>query len=623
MLATMGMVTEAANPQVGELLGRWGRGPSYVVEMDGDLAFIGSGSNVLIAEVTDLEDLQIIGEVVLPGVVFGLSLEGGLLAVASGGGGHFINVSDPFQPAYLGFIEPPAFKRYSGVLLREGIAHFVGWQVFSIVDCRDPSDPVLVGGLGGIGSDRIVLDDNAYAYVPNPFSGIATIDVINPAFPTKVGVYPSSAEAAIALDDSYLYSAGGQGFSVIDYSVPAVLEQVGFLDMADVGSGMDIHGDRAYVAAGDDGFTVIDVSNPVAPVVSGSLASAGEGGYTIAVSGQKAVASDFDVIRVLDLTQPDIPIETDRLSMPGYSWSAAISGDLVLVGDYLQGLRVLDFSNPEEPFEVGFVGIQRYVVDVAVGGHLAVMANGVDGITIVDFAEPSAPQVIGALDTPGRAQKVAVSGGLALVADMDGGLRVIDISVPELPIEIGIYDPETDVVDVAVSGSFVFLAVTGVGIQSIDLSDSGNPVPASVIFPGASPQAIDVDGDLLVSAQDHDTGMLAVIDISEPWAMTPLGTWNSPISWDGGRMVGIGDGMAYLIGSGDTAHVFDLADPADPVEVLEIPGIRQRMDVYVSGRRVVFAEIDAGIALHFNISRRLFFDDFETGDMAAWSEVVQ
>ena len=91
-----------------ELVGRWPYGPTEAVAISGNYAYFGSGTVLQIANVSVQATPQLVGEVVLPGVVRGVAVSGGYAYVADSYSGlRVIDVSTPAAPVEVGFYVTP------------------------------------------------------------------------------------------------------------------------------------------------------------------------------------------------------------------------------------------------------------------------------------------------------------------------------------------------------------------------------------------------------------------------------------------------------------------------------------------------------------------------------------
>ena len=201
---------------------------------------------------------------------------------------------------------------------------------------------------------------------------------------------------AVETQNEYAYVGQGGVLSILDISVPADLNMVGYTrSFPDIVQAVAVEDDFAYIADNTAGLLIIDISNPAEP------------------------------------------IEVGAYDTPGYASDVAVMDGYGYVADYFDGLRVVDISNPTSPNEVGFFSNLAAMRGVAISGDYAFVANDYLGLQVVDISNPAVPVEVGNFDTPGEAYDVALSGNYAFVADTTGGLRIIDISTPSSPVEVG------------------------------------------------------------------------------------------------------------------------------------------------------------------------------------------
>jgi len=323
-----------------ELVGRWPFGPPYAVAISGDYVYFGSGTVLLIADVSAPASPQLVGEVLLPDFVGAVEVSGGFAYVADYDAGlRVIDVSTPAAPIEVGFVDTPG--RAFGVAVSGG-----------------------------------------FAYVADFTAGLRVVDVSTPAAPIEVGFYDTPGRAyGVAVSGGYAYVADwSKGLRVVDVSTPAAPIEVGFYDTPGSAYGVAVSGGYAYVGDGTAGLRVVDVSTPAAPIEVGYTSGLS---YGVAVSGGYAYVVDNNWgLRVIDVSMPAVPVEVAFFVMPGQADDVAVSGNYAYVADGNAGLRVVDVSTPAAPFEVGFYGTPGYANGVAVSGGYAYVAEGEAGIEI-------------------------------------------------------------------------------------------------------------------------------------------------------------------------------------------------------------------------------------------------
>ena len=122
-------------------------GPTFAVATSGDYAFFDSGPALKIADVTDPAAPLVVGEIVLPDWVNGITVSGDYVYVGDGEAGlRVIDVSDPSAPVEVGFFYMPFGILFYGVAVSGGFAYVAdGPGGVRVIDVSTPSEPVEVG----------------------------------------------------------------------------------------------------------------------------------------------------------------------------------------------------------------------------------------------------------------------------------------------------------------------------------------------------------------------------------------------------------------------------------------------------------------------------------------------
>ena len=147
-----------------ELVGRWPYGPSHAIEIAGDRVFFGSGTALLMADVSTPQAPVLVAQMRLPDLPRGIAVTESHVYVAA-------------ESAGLRVIE-------------------VGPSTFTEVGFLDTPDWAL---------DVAVA--NGYVYLADRDSGLRVIDVSDPAAPTETSVHPDTSNGASV--------AGGKLLSLI------------------------------------------------------------------------------------------------------------------------------------------------------------------------------------------------------------------------------------------------------------------------------------------------------------------------------------------------------------------------------------------------------------------------
>ncbi len=196
-------------------------------------------------------------------------------------------------------------------------------------------------------------------------------------------------------------------------------------------------------------------------------------------------------------------------------------GDIAYFGDGAI-LRIVDYSTPATPVELGHVLLLGPIYDIEVVGNHAYIGTVSDGMRIVDVSNPAVPFEVGGIVFPQATMDVAISGNIAVAALRGEGIRVVDISNPAAPAEVGSLASVGDLFAVAVSGDYAYVSGYTEDFDVVDISDPAAPV--------------------LVGSSDDLNGAGYSISTS---------------------------GDHAFVATADHIHVFNVADAANPIEVVQ------------------------------------------------------
>ncbi len=589
-------VPPAAAQDCPELLGRWPYGPASAVAVSGSLAFVGSGTTMLVIDVSTPGSPQLLGDVALPDIARGITVADDYAYVAVGYSGlRVVDVSVPSAPVEIGFVDTPGDAwavAVSGSYAYVADGSSGGLRVISVAN---PSAPAEVGFLDTLSGAFDVAVAGSYAYVANGnIRGLRVISIANPSAPIEVGFLDTPGVAqGIAVAGSYAYVADGSGggLRVISIANPSAPAEVGFLDTQGSASDVVVAGGLAFVADGYSNVRLVDVSTPTAPAARGILFNPGNSIGVVVAGGLAYVVGDSEGLVIGEFSDPDAPTRVGSYQTAGSSISVAVDGGLAYVGTSRpDGLRVLDLATPSAPLEVGWVDLLGSPQQVVISAGHAFVPVLDAGLQVLDFSDPLAPVPIGLLDTPGEARGVAVLGNTAYVADGSSGLRVVDVGVPGSPAELGFVDTPGAAFGVAVDGNYAYVADHSAGLRVIDVSNPASPTEVGFLEIPDSAWAVALTGDLALTVGDS---YLQVIDVSAPEAPQVVGSLSLGRGWN----IEVGGSLAYIANLYGGLAVVDISTPAAPALVgsYDTPG--QTYSVALSNGMVMAADGDAGVAV--------------------------
>ena len=433
-------------------------------------------------DVSNPQQITRVGGSDTPGNAWHLKVAGAYAYVADEATGVLVfNVSNPASPTLVATCDTPDYAE--GIDLAGNFAYVADVNGLQIIDISNPAAPLLRGkGFNTIGTAYDVRYSNGLAYVADNERGVQIVDVANPDALTLRGSAQTTGDASVVqvignrayvLDQRY-------ELIVLDVTDPAKPSVLGFVGLT--GAGYDLHvvGNWAFVAT-SLGLNVVDVSNPAAPVLRSNDFTTTY--YGLQVVGNKAyIAGDTRGIRVIDVTDPTKPVKQPFFDTPGVARDVQILGSLAYVADGDAGLSILDMSNASAPVVVGRCDTPGFAVGISVSGNLAYVADYNKGLQIIDVSNPALPKLIGGFDTPGNALNVALAAaGLAVVSDEAGGIQVIDVSNPAAPAAATSFATDGPVRQVGVAGDIAYAAVGNNGVQILHIAgiDASPPVVAS------------------------------------------------------------------------------------------------------------------------------------------------
>ena len=224
--------------------------------LSGTIAYVacsnwGDSSHLMMIDVSDPATPVILHSFETPGQALDVKVIESIAYVADGDEGlQIIDVSDPKSPRILGHIDTQDSAK--GIDVVNSKAYVAdedgGLQII------DVNDPVNLRILGGVETKRAVdvKVANQFAYVADSCYGVKIIDVSNSEFPRIVGAVDrlEGCSENITVKNQFAYvSAGDGGVQIIDISDPAVPLLFDTMNMPDHASGVEVVGDKAYVAS--------------------------------------------------------------------------------------------------------------------------------------------------------------------------------------------------------------------------------------------------------------------------------------------------------------------------------------------------------------------------------------
>jgi len=462
-----------------------GQASSNIAAMDvvvqGDKAYVVAAIGAMGLVVCDLTDpttpvLQ--GNVPLPGLPYGLSVAGDVVAVAWAedppyqftGGAVICDVSDPLAPSEVASIES-GYMSY-GVAIDGPWLYLCSGGV-RIYDISNPGAPQPVSELGSPGVAYGAAVAGSTAFICNG-EGLTIHDVSDVESPLLLGSYeaPLPLRSLAAQGDLVALSRGETEFyTLADPSAPQLLSSLPFYarDIA-MSDGF------AFVVSTD--LMVADLEDPTAPLIIAERPISSIYAAGLDPAGDRLCLGGYQEVELFDVSDPGDPIAQGGWNPQDPVFSVAWSGDLVLTG-HVTGMDIHDVTDPDNPQLVGthyssqrIVGLATrdslvYVLeananfwmggvlraidisdpttpsvrssmslteltsymdaaptDIVLHGSFAYVSADLGGAVVVDITDPDQLEMVGQVETAGSAYRIAVTGDYALIGDRYAGLNV-------------------------------------------------------------------------------------------------------------------------------------------------------------------------------------------------------
>jgi hypothetical protein len=626
-----GNAARAGTPSL-EVISAWG-GPVNDVEVapGGNIAYIGSGRRLVVANISNLAAITEIGSIDLRFTVCDIAIQGNLAYVAT----NYHNFSAPAS--------------------------------FHVVDISNPAAPLEVWNsastpLASGQIDKLCLHGNC-AYLRHDTDGehpglIDVYDLSQPAAPVRLGYIENivslnsqASQMEVVGDRLYVFGApDGSGLAIYDLNSPNPLQPalLGTLRIGGECKDLAVDGDYAYLSIGSDAvrpISIVNVSNPASPtLVSTSVVQAAGTAHGISafngylyVSNWNFPTTEQHFLRIYDVgSNPAVPIELPTYATHGDIRDIVFSDGRGWVLDDGEGAIALDITNPASLTRLGnyYSPARLTGMDKPTGGNLLYVVDEWNGFTILDVSNPkSMPVVVGIFQTPTPATltnamnwAIDVVGDRAYFSAGYNGFMVVDVSNPASTTLLftGFASPSWPgsswrARSVQVVDEIIYVAFTGAGwcggppalvwgmhtynattmallgqaflgcgyAESVAVNDQGimftggnppevvdasNPSAPVLINSDAGPSlsnSVALEGNVrLLARAYHGAGAgLYLHDVSTP--ANPAQLASAPTSGELSWLA-LQNHRAYVLENSSNCHVYDVSNPQQPQPIVTL-----------------------------------------------------
>ncbi len=145
-----------------------------------------------------------------------------------------------------------------------------------MINVTDPYHLRVVGHRDTPGIATGITCDDDFCYIADYVNGLRIYRVNRPEAPVLFGYVPTPGYAcAVAVQGDFAYVADWNNLQIVDVSNHGDPQPRGSLGMPDEAWGVDVAGQRAFVATLSGGVRIVDVSDPSAPRETGFVITPG------------------------------------------------------------------------------------------------------------------------------------------------------------------------------------------------------------------------------------------------------------------------------------------------------------------------------------------------------------
>jgi hypothetical protein len=290
----------------------------------------------------------------------------------------------------------------------------------------------------------------------------------------------SEVNFGVAYDIEYtgntVYVTGNHGVEVIDISDRSTPETIKQLNIAEGCFGVEIEGDRLYVAGITDGLLIYDITESTDPQLLGTHPIVA---LNMFVQGDYAYVLSGEMWSIIDVTDSENPTTVSETFTDRMNYRIQKVDDTIYIGEDRIGLKVYDVSDPENPELIRTVSNTAGIFDIAVQDDVLYLACHGNGVKSLDINDRMNPQLLDTYNDGGEAYGCHIVDGLLLVADLQEGIKILDVTDPTSITLIGSFTA-THPHGVTGDESYVYLADQDHGLE---IFQYGDDIEASTIEP--------------------------------------------------------------------------------------------------------------------------------------------
>ena len=256
---------------------------------------------------------------------------------------------------------------------------------------------------------------------------------------------------------------------------------------------------------------------------------------------------------------------------------SAVMGAGGVVGTHIDDLlATVRVNNPAAPNPVSYTSKKLHGTGVRLKGDRAFITAGLEGLWVYDLVNSPATYVTKTA-TGGYFADLDVRGNLCAVAALGHGLHLYDVSITALPTLRGTYSEGRRQVSAVCLGTNRAYVGIDEDIAIIDTTNPAAPALLGRLGIGAFTLDLSLQGTTLAAATDG--GGVVLLDVS---GMVPV-VLSAVVGVQRVHGVTMAGGRLYVAGGHEGLKVYDVANPAAPVDRGSVALTAAAFDVIVDG----------------------------------------
>ena len=451
---------------------------------------------------------------------------------------------------------------------------------------------------------QILRDQRAFLAVGK--TGVVVLDLKNPQEPQEITVYDTYGDAhGLDIVGDKIYVADGPGglkvLSTKDIDTTGELSQTISVDTPDAALDVAVQGKKIFVAARKAGLVVYkETKQPNSPFEE--LATYDIGGkaqHLVLAEGRVYLSGDKGKLVILDVSDINKLSRIGEIELSDSIYAIAVDDQQkhIYVALGKNGLMILDISDLPAItiLEKSVPDAVKEAYDIVLQGTYAYIASGKSGYYMLDVSDINNVAVLGQDKKPTNANTIEAYDDYVYVADARFGLMIFNS-----PIKFGFQ--KQDIVgtkgsyeNVTVAGKYAYIAAGEAGLKVIDVSNPSTPVGVS-FNDGTNDYAtaLDVfDEHLYVVYRSGGLKEYSLIDAPDQPAFTDV-----QVGLPGETNDIVVNNKTYMYAASGSAgfQVIDFSNFAAPdIYTVDTDGTAQ--GVFVKGKYAYVADGSAGIQI--------------------------